>query len=154
MRLAGDERKADIGDRRAGQHAPVGLFRQMRQNQPLPVQRQRVRRAHGIELQAGAGLCRLHQQMHLGIVPQRLIMPHALDRRGDRLKIDNIFGVKRNAKPEAAFNQLLQNLHLHRPHQLHADLAQQRVPDQMQRGILFFEHAQLSIRQRRVRAVL
>ena len=154
MRPTGDEREADIGDGRAGQDAPVCLFRQMRQDQPLPVQRQRVRRAHGVKLQAGAGLCRLHQQMHLGIVPQRLIMPHALDRRGDRLKIDNISGVKRNAKPEAAFNQLLQNLHLHRPHQLHANLSQQRVPDQMQRRILLFKHAQLSIRQRRIRAVV
>ena len=44
MRPAGDEREADIGDGRAGQHAPVRLLRQMRQDQPLPVQRQRVRR--------------------------------------------------------------------------------------------------------------
>ena len=72
----------------------MGLFRQMRQDQPLPVQRQRVRRTHGIELQAGARLRRLHQQMHLGIVPQRLIMPHALDRRGDRLKINDVPRVK------------------------------------------------------------
>ena len=94
MGASGDEGDVHIGQRRAGQHAPVGLFRQMRQDQPLPVQRQRVRRAHGIELQAGAGLCRLHQQMHLGIVPQRLIMPHALDRRGDRLKINDVPRVK------------------------------------------------------------
>ena len=78
------------------------------------------------------GSAGLHQQVDLGIVPQRLVVPHALDRGGDGLEIDDIALVEGDLQPEALFDQLLQDLHLHRAHQLHADLAQQRVPDQMQ----------------------
>jgi len=145
VRPAGDEREADVRDRRAGQHTAVDPLGQMPEDQPLPVQGQRVGRTHRVELQAGAGLRRLHQQVDLGVVPQRLIMPHALDRGGDGLEIDDIALVEGDLQPEALRDQLLQDLHLHRAHQLHADLAQQRVPDQMQRGILLFQHAQLAV---------
>ncbi len=145
VRPAGDEREANVRDRRAGQHTAVDLLGQMPEDQPLPVQGQRIGRAHRVELQAGAGLRRLHQQVDLGVVPQRLIMPHALDRGGDGLKIDDIALVEGDLQPEALRDQLLQDLHLHRAHQLHADLAQQRVPDQMQRGILLFQHAELPV---------
>ena len=62
-------------------------------------------------LDAAARFAGLEQQMHLGIVPQRLIVPHALDRLRDRLSIDDAALVKLRMQAEARGNQLLQNLH-------------------------------------------
>ena len=114
----------------------------MREDEALPVAAERILAAHRVDLDAAARFAGLEQQMHLGIVPQRLIMPHALDRLRDRLKIDDAARVELRMQAEARFNQLLQNFLLHLPHQLHADLPRPRVPAQMQLRVLLFEHAQ------------
>ena len=56
--------------------------------------------------------------MHLGIVPQRLIMPHALDRRGDRLLVQDAARSERDVQAETVVHDLLDDLQLHRAHQL------------------------------------
>ena len=94
MRAAGEQRDAQVGNGRAGQDAGLRFFHQVRQNEPLPAPRQNVLAANRVEAQSAARLTRLQQKMHLGIVPQRLIMPHALDRRCDRLKINDVPRVK------------------------------------------------------------
>ena len=59
----------------------------MQQYEALPVAVERVLAAAGVERQPRAALGRLQEQVHLRVVAQRLKMPHALHRRGDRLLI-------------------------------------------------------------------
>ena len=81
------QRDGHVGQRRAQQHAGMGALRKVGQNQPLPVLRQRVRRAVRRQLHAAAPGRRLQPQMHLGIVAQRLVMPHPRHRFGDAFLI-------------------------------------------------------------------
>ena len=74
-----------IGQRRTGQHAGVAALRQVGQNQPLPVQVQRIGAANAGKLQAAARLAGFQQQMNLRIMAQRFIMAHALHRGRDGL---------------------------------------------------------------------
>ena len=81
--------------------------------------------------------------MYLCIVPQRLIVPHALNGSHDCLLVDDISLVEADGQIKAVLDQLLQNLHLHRAHQLHANLPQLMVPEKMQLGIFLLEPAKL-----------
>ena len=85
--LARGEGDAHIGNRRAGEHAPVLLFGQVREDQALPVAVQRVLGHDAVKAQAAPGGQRLQQQMHLGIVSQGLKVPDALHGVFDRLPV-------------------------------------------------------------------
>ena len=81
------QRDLYVGQRCAGQHAGVGTLGQVGQHQPLPVFRQGIRRAVGGQLYTAAPGARFQQQVHFGIMAQRLIMADALHRCGDRFLI-------------------------------------------------------------------
>ncbi len=62
--------------------APVStlkcVFRQMREDQSLPVQVEHTSVGHAVDSwNAAAALCRFKQQMHLSVMPQRLEMADA-----------------------------------------------------------------------------
>ena len=77
MGPAGGQGDLHIGDGRAGEDAPVDFFGHMPQDQPLPVDIQRVGGTAGVKNQAGAGRQGGQQQMDLCIVAQGLKMAHA-----------------------------------------------------------------------------
>ena len=94
MGFSGHQSNPHIGDLRSGQHAPVLLFFQMRQNQSLPIQIQFIRAAVCGKLQAAARLPRFQKKMHLRIVTQRFKMPYSLHRRSNRFLIDDAAGTE------------------------------------------------------------
>ena len=85
MRPARGEDYLHIRYRRAGEHSQMLLLGEMHQYQALPIAVKRILTASGRELKPAAPRERRKQQMHLGIVAQRLIMPHALNAVGYRL---------------------------------------------------------------------
>ena len=83
------------------------LFRQMSQNEPLPVSIQRVLTAPGIQLNAASRLQRLQQQVHLSIVAQGFKVSYALYQGGDGLFVDDAARAEGDCNPEAFLNTLL-----------------------------------------------
>ena len=142
MGAARRQRDPDIGQRCADQHARVGALGQMGQNQPLPVFGQRVGRAVCRQLDAAAPGRRLQQQMHLGIVAQRLIVADALDSRRQRLLIQNAALAECYIQPEPLLQDILQNFQLHLAHQLDMHFAEVVPPVHMQLGVLVLQRLQ------------
>ena len=94
VRLAGDDRDAKIGHGASRQNPRLHGFLQMRENKPLPVSREHILAAHRIEHDPAPRLAGLEQQVNLRIVPQGLIVPHALNGSHDCLLVDDISLVK------------------------------------------------------------
>ena len=65
------------------------LLGQMGEDEPLPVAVEIVLPAGRIQPDSAAPGGGLQNKMHLGIVPEGLIVPHALDGIGDGLLIEN-----------------------------------------------------------------
>ena len=149
VRAPGQQRDLHIRQRRAGKHAAVALLGQVREDQALPVAVEHVLAAGGVKRQARAALGRLEQQVHLGIVTQGLKMAHALDRRRDRLLIEDAAGIDLHVHVEPLADEAFEHLDLHRAHELNMDLAQRLVPDDVQLRVLLLELAQA--RQKRAR---
>ena len=143
VRLAGDDRDAKIGHGASRQNPRLHGFLQMRENKPLPVPREHILAAHGVQHDPAPRLAGLEQQVNLRIVPQGLIVPHALNGSHDCLLVDDISLVEADGQIKAVLDQLLQNLHLHRAHQLHADFPQLMVPEKMQLRVFFLESSKL-----------
>ena len=141
-----DQCDLHIGNLRSGQHTDVLFFRQMRQDQSLPVAIQHILTAGRLKLQAAARLARLHQKMHLRVMAQRFKMSDSDHRLCDRLFVDNISRAKfhRNAKPFG--NHIFQHFRLHFSHQLRVDLSQLLVPCDMQLRFFLLKLKKLSIR--------
>lgn len=127
----------------------MALLGQVREDQALPVAVEHVLAAGGVKRQARAALGRLEQQVHLGIVTQGLKMAHALDRRRDRLLIEDAAGIDLHVHVEPLADEAFEHLDLHRAHELDMDLAQRLVPDDVQLRVLLLELAQA--RQKRAR---
>ena len=142
VRLAAGQRDAHIGERRAGEHPSVGLLGQMGQDQPLPVAVEQILRAGRAEHKAAAGRARLQNEMHLGVVAQRLVVPHALHGGADGLFVKDAPGAEAHRKAEPPGDEVLQHLKLHRPHELQADAAVALVPADVELGILLLQRAQ------------
>ena len=83
-------------------------------------------------------------------MPQRLKMADAFDGRGDGLAVGDAAGVERDVPAEAHADEALQDLQLHRAHELHANFAQAGIPDHAQLRLLLLEQAELRQRQLRV----
>ena len=144
VRAAGGERELHVCQRRAGEGADVRLFGQVREDEPLPVERKLVRGAVAGQLYAAAALAGGEQQMHFRIVAQRLIVPHALRLRADGLLVQDAALVKGHFEAEAALQQALQYLQLHLAHQLQVGRAGALVPDNVQQRVLLLQLAQLA----------
>ena len=149
MRTPGEQRDLYIRQRRAGEHAAVALFGQMREDQALPVPVEHVLAAGGVKRQPRAALGGLEQQVHLGIVAQRLEMSHALDRRRDRLLIQDAAGIDLHVHIEPLTDEAFEHLDLHRAHELDVNLAQCLVPDDVQLRVFLLKLTQA--RQKRAR---
>ena len=121
-----------IGDRRAGQHARMAFFHQVGQDQPLIAALQHLVGAVGGKVQAAAALAGLQQQMYLGIVAQRFIMPRAADGRGDGLAVKNAALAKAGGQAEAVTQHAAEDFQLYLAHQLHVDFTQPLVPQNVQ----------------------
>ena len=115
----------------------------MRQNEPLPVAVERVLAADRVEHEPASGRERLQEQMYLGIVAQRLEMPHALDPFRDRLAVEDVTGVKGDGPVKAVFDQTLDHLALHLSHQTQLNLFLSLVPGNTELGILLLQQLQL-----------
>ena len=138
-----DQRDLHIGDRGAGQYSLVGLFGQMGQDQPLPVQVQLIGGAVAFKSQPAAAGQRLHQQVHLGVVTQRLIVTDALNRGGNGLLVKNAPLLKADSQSKALHGHALQNLPLDLSHQPHPDLPLLLLPLQVELRVLLLQLAQL-----------
>ena len=119
------------------------LFRQMRENETLPVEIEFVRRTRAFQLQPAAALQRHEQEMHLGVMAQRLIMPDALHGRGDRFPVENAALAERDFQSEPAAAEPFENFQLYLAHKLHADLPGIVVIYDVQERVLLFKNAQL-----------
>ena len=146
VRFAGKQGDLYIGQRCTGQNAKVLFFFQMGQNQPLPVFVQHLFPAVGGELHPAAPGQRFQQQMHLGIVAQRLVVAYALHGLGNGLLIQNAARAKRYFQPEPLCQQAAQHFQLHLTHQLHMDLGQGLVPHHMELGFFLLQPVQLAQR--------
>ena len=120
------------------------LFFQMGQHQPLPVFVQNLFPAVGGKLHPAAPGQRFQQQMHLGIVAQRLVVAYALHGLGDGLLIQNAARAKGYFQPEPLGQQAAQHFQLHLAHQLHMNFAQAFVPHHMELGFLLLQPVQLA----------
>ena len=76
-------------------------------------------------------------------------MAHALDRRRDRLLIEDAAGIDLHVHVKPLTDEAFEHLDLHRAHELDMDLAQRLVPDDVQLRILLLKLAQA--RQKRAR---
>ena len=84
---AGHEGELHVREGCPGEDAPVGLFGQVGQDEALPVAVQHVFGTAGVEPDAAALGQGFEHQVDLGVMPQRLKMPHALDGGGNGLLI-------------------------------------------------------------------
>ena len=153
MRAPGHERNFHVRQRCARQHTPVLLFRQMGQHKLLPTFIQHSVGAVCREPQPASRLARLQQQVHLGVVAQRLEMSHALNGRGDRFLINNASRAEFYREPKAVADLAAQDAQLDLSHQMDVDFAQRFVPHNSQEGILLLQQTQKRERLLRVCAV-
>ena len=116
------QRDFHIGNGSPGQHAQMGLFRQMGQNQPLPVQIQLVGRAVSGKGQAAAPGGGLQQQVHFRIVAQGLEVSDALHGVCDGLPVADGALAEIHLHIEPLPQAAAQDLHLHLAHELDMDL--------------------------------
>ena len=140
MRTARKQLHRHVRQRRASQHALVGLFQHMGFNQPLPVQRKVIHMAPADKAYAAAPLRRDEPHMHLGVVPQRLVMPHAYAGRGDGLLVQHPGRAEGDLQTEAVLHLLAHNLQLNSAHHAHGD-APGGLADG-QGGFLILQYAQ------------
>ena len=146
MRTPGDQCDLHIGNLRSGQYADMLFFRQMRQDQSLPVAIQHILTAGRLKLQTAARLPRLHQKMHLRVMAQRFKMSDSDHRLHDRLLVDNAACAKFHSNAKPFGNHIFQDFRLHFSHQLRIDLSQLLVPCDMQLRLFLLKLKKLSIR--------
>ena len=139
---AQQQRITYIGQFAAGENAHMALLHQMGQHQALPVPVQHIQRALRCALHAAALGQRFNAQMHFGIVAQRLKVPDAQNRRGNRLFVNDASLVKGHPHPEPFQDPLPEHFQLHLSHQMHMDLTQRFLPQHAQHRILFLQQAQ------------
>ena len=89
VRASAEERDLHIGDFRTGQHAFVPFFRQVSQNQALPVALQLIHMAFGGKRQPAAPRPGFEAQVYFGIVAQGFIVPGPLHSARDGFAIEN-----------------------------------------------------------------
>ena len=142
VRPPGSECELHIGDGSAGQNAAMRFFLQMGQDQALPVAVEHVLTAYAVEYQTAAARQRLQEQVHFGIMAQRLKMPDSLDGGGNGFAIGHAAGANPDLPAEAVANQAAQDFQLHLAHELELHLAELLVPCNVKLRFFFLELAQ------------
>ena len=148
MRLAHQQGQLHVGDGRAGENALMHLLPQMGENQLLILPVQHIRGAYGVQHQTAAPGEGLQENVSLGIVPQGLIVPHALHGVGDGFLVENPLVVQGDVHAEALGYQRAKDFQLHLAHDLHMELT--ALLHQMELGILLLQLPQLGIGRGRV----
>ena len=146
--FANQQGNLHVRNGRAGEDAPVGLFRQMRENQLLVIAVQYVRGAHRAEYQSAAPGQRLQQQVHLGIVAQGLKMAHTFHGIFNGFLIKNPPVIQPHVQRKPLLHQRLKDFQLHPAHDLHMNLPV--LPQKLQLGFFLFQQPQLWQHRRRV----
>ena len=139
--LAHQQRNLQIRDGRAGENAPVRLFRHVGQNQALIAGVQNVGGADGVKNQPAPPAQRFQQHMNLGIVAQRLEMSDAFHPIFDGFLVEDLPIVQRHIHPESLLHQRAENFQLHPAHDLHVNPA--ALPENVELGIFFLQLPQL-----------
>ena len=143
VRAAREECHFYVGQRAARQHAGMRALGKVRENETLPVEVQLVRRTGGGKLNTAPARGGLEQQMHLGVVAQRLEVPDALDGVGNGLLVNDAALAERDGETEAVGYETLQNFQLHLAHQLGVQLAGRFLPHDAEHRVLVLQLAQL-----------
>ena len=138
-RLPAEEADSHIRKPRSREHSPEPLYRELGENQILPVAVQRTRNAAVLERDPAPLLARLQQKMHLRVVPQRLEMSDAFHRPPDGLLIDN--APRTELRPEVILlpQEIFQNFNLDRTHNPHGDVAGLFFLRNLQHRLLFLQ---------------
>ena len=128
----------------------MGLLLQMGQDEPLPVAVEVRPRGRRRRTAARSPLPRLEQQVHLGVVAERLVVPDPLHRRGDRLPVEDAALPEADLHPEPFPDEAAQHLELHLAHELHMELLERLVPHDVQLRVLLLKPAETGERGVRV----
>ena len=150
MRPAGYEAYLHIRKRRACQNAEMRFFRKVCHYKALPIAVKLVQGTAAFKAQPRAALGRLDEQVHLGIVSQRLEMPDAVHRLCYGLLIGNAARCYAHVKIKPLADKLGEHLSLHLAHYFHAYLAQALAPLDLQLRILVLELLELPVGNKRV----
>ena len=86
---------------------------------------------------------RLDKNVDLRVMPQRFVMPHALDLFGDGLAVRNAPLAERHGQPEPLRYHVLQHFKLHLAHYRNVNFAQLLRPRELQLRVLLLELFQL-----------
>ena len=140
-----DQRDLHVRDLGSGENASVLSFPQMREDQPLPVLRQRVHRAHALKDETTARFARLEQKMDLRVVAERLKVPDALHRPPDRLLVDDGRSPVIDLQTEPLHGKVLQDLSLDLSHEADRDFLLPLVVADGQHGFLLLKDAEIPV---------
>ena len=148
VRFSRDDGYAHVGYRRAGQNSDVHLFLKMGQYQALPVDVQVVLAAVCRKVKPRSALGWFKQQMNLGVVPKRFVMPNTLHRSFNGFLVCNAALVESDIKPETLFYQSFQHFKLYLAHELNVYFFKLFIPDDTQHRILVAKPVELRKRGR------
>ena len=121
-----------VGQQGSRQGAAVGLFIQVGEDEPLPVEIQNILGQMGIEDQPRPRGERLHEELYLGVMAEGLEMPDAYGAGGDPFLVEDAPLVHLAVHAEAVGNEPFQKIGLDVPHEAGLDLGQLGVPRQME----------------------
>ena len=149
VRLAGKQREMHVRQRRTRQHALVDALKAVAADERLIIDGQIIHMALAVPVDAAAALAGLHEQMRLGIVAKRLVMPAAHHGFAHRFLVQNQRRQEGDFHVETVLQQLGEHLGLHRAHDLYGHMAVRRVPLHAQHGFFIFQNAQFFQQLRR-----
>ena len=142
MGAAGEQRHLHVRERRAEQYALVLLLKDVRADQVLPALFEHVQRAAALKGDPASARAGREQEVHLGVVAQRLKVAAGVHRVLDGLAVEHLAVPERDGKAEPCFHQLPQDFQLHLAHHMHAQLPQRFVPLHGERGFLVLQRAE------------
>ena len=131
-----------VGQRRAGQHAPVLPFQHVGQDQPLPVDGQVVLRALGGHGDPAAPRPRGQKEVDLRVMAEGLVMAGPLHGVPDGFPVQHAPLREADLQAEAVLELAGQHFQLHLAHDLHLDAPQLGQPHHVELGVLLFQLAE------------
>ena len=143
VRSSRNERYFHICNRRACENAKILFLLQMGKNKSLPVFVQRIFTAFGCKTQTLATLQRLKLQMHLSIMPERLIVTIAVDRLCNSFFVCNASLAKINVDIKAPLEEAFQYFKLHLAHYTDMYFAKLFIPIDVKLWIFIFKHTEI-----------
>ena len=118
-----------IGYRRTRENTKMGFLGQMCKDKTLPVFVEAVLAALAANCNSAVAFCRLHDEVNLGVMAQRLKMSYSLNRVGDSFLINYISFIEIYLKTESVIYYSFEDLELNLTHQTELDFTELLVPD-------------------------